>query len=65
MLYEVITQKEKKNLIFDTRPEQTGGAPEFVSDVKIDEESVAHGVGLSKKEAEQNAAKEALDALDI
>jgi len=58
-------QKEKKNLIFDTRPEQTGGAPEFVSDVKIDEESVAHGVGLSKKEAEQNAAKEALDALDI
>ncbi len=58
-------QKEKKELFFDTRPEGNSAVPEFISEVKIGEEIIASGAGLSKKEAEQNAAKKALKELKI
>lgn len=50
-------QKDKKEVIFKTTQEDTESlVPEFISMVSIDDEEIGRGKGLSKKEAEQNAA---------
>ncbi len=51
-------QKDKKDLNFVTNMEINGNnvTPEFVSVVTIDNVTIGIGKGLSKKEAEQNAA---------
>lgn len=57
-------QKEKKDVQFVTEqnPDESM-IPEFISTVKINDKPTAKGKGLSKKEAEQNAAKSALRQL--
>jgi len=57
-------QKDKKELSFITDQEESESQiPEFVSYVKIGDKNMAKGRGLSKKEAEQEAAKHALRKL--
>ncbi|HAN00611.1 MAG TPA: ribonuclease III [Marinilabiliales bacterium] len=54
-------QKDKKEVSFQTDMESNIGlTPEFVSFVCVDDKVIAKGKGLSKKEAEQNAARESL-----
>lgn len=54
-------QKDKKEVYFETiQDTEAGLIPEFISVVSIDEKIIAQGKGLSKKEAEQNAARESL-----
>ncbi len=60
-------QKNKKDINF-TCQEQTGEfdkAPVFVSHLFILDEVVGMGMGKSKKEAEQNAARQAINMLEI
>jgi ribonuclease-3 len=57
-------QKDRKEITFQTDLKPTDGAtPEFVSFVCLDDKIIAQGKGLSKKEAEQNAACESLKNL--
>lgn len=60
-------QKNKENLIFnDEEVESTETTNQyFISDVIVDENTIGSGKGLSKKEAQQNAAKEALVNIQI
>ncbi|GGF20914.1 ribonuclease III [Hymenobacter cavernae] len=59
-------QRQGKNLRYDISGQpQTGGAIEFSATVLIDDEPVATGMGLSKKQAEQTAAERALAVLGI
>ncbi|MBU8891355.1 MAG: ribonuclease III [Bacteroidales bacterium] len=59
-------QKNKTNIIFEDEEiestEQNNSY--FTSAIKIDEKIFGKGKGLSKKEAQQNASKEALISLD-
>ncbi len=56
-------QKNKLEVIFDSREELTGvnKIPQFVSYIKMLNEELGRGVGNSKKDAEQKAAKSALE----
>jgi ribonuclease-3 len=56
-------QKKKVEIIFDSHEEilGTGKIPQFVSYIKMMNEELGRGVGHSKKEAEQKAAKSALE----
>ncbi len=56
-------QKKKVEIIFDSHEEVlgTGKVPQFVSYIKMMNEELGRGVGHSKKEAEQKAAKSALE----
>ncbi len=57
-------QKDKKEIVFNTNQESSEGFnPEFVSLVIIDGKIIAKGNGLSKKEAEQDAARKSLKIL--
>lgn len=54
------SQKNKKQLLFETFEEDNANSQTaFVSKVHIDEKEVAKGRGLSKKKAEEKAAKRA------
>lgn len=57
-------QKDKKEVSFQTDQEENDAViPEFISMVLVDDKVIAKGKGLSKKEAEQNAAKATLRSL--
>lgn len=58
-------QKNKKEIIFESVEEgkDSNKEPLFVSDLKIDNETLGTGHGNSKKEAEQQAAKVALKGI--
>jgi ribonuclease III len=60
------SQKHKKELLFDTTEEFNDKTrqPKFTSVVKIDEKKIGFGTGTSKKEAHQNAARQALEKLE-
>ena len=61
------SQKGKRDVKFDTVEEypDNGRHPRFVSKVEADGKVVGRGTGSSKKEAQQNAAREALKMLDV
>lgn len=54
-------QKNKKELHFETNKVGTDSSPMFISHLLIDGNKISSGQGKTKKEAEQNAAKMALD----
>jgi ribonuclease-3 len=60
------SQKNKKELLFDTTEEfiDKTKQPKFTTVVKIDDKKIGYGTGTSKKEAHQNAARQALDKLE-
>ena len=59
-------QRQGKVLRYDLNGEaRPGGVMEFTATVLLDEEVVATGMGLSKKQAEQLAAERALTALGV
>lgn len=60
-------QKNKKEITFDHQEkiDTKTKAPVFLSYLLIFNEIVGMGLGTSKKEAEQNAAKQALEKLDV
>lgn len=60
------SQKNKKELKFDTSEEHSNDKskqPKFIAAVLIDHVEMGRGTGTSKKEAQQNAAREALKKL--
>ncbi len=57
-------QKNKKDVSFTSFEEQSDNNTIFVSHLIIVDEVVGRGVGSSKKEAEQNAAKQALKYIE-
>lgn len=63
-LQEIVQQESGKKVTY-TIIEERGPAHdrEFVAQVKVNEVVMTTGIGLSKKEAEQRAAKEAIDLL--
>ncbi|HSM47312.1 MAG TPA: putative dsRNA-binding protein, partial [Draconibacterium sp.] len=60
------SQKNKKELLFDTTEEFNDKTkqPKFTAVVKVDAKKIGFGTGTSKKEAHQNAARQALDKLE-
>jgi len=60
------SQKNKKSVRFDTLEEYPDKSkqPKFVTVVEIDGKATGKGSGFSKKEAQQNAAKESLKVLE-
>lgn len=60
------SQKYKKDLEFDTSEEfnEKSKQPKFNAVVRVDSKEVGHGTGTSKKEAQQNAARQALKKID-
>jgi ribonuclease-3 len=60
------SQKHKKELLFDTTEEFNDKTrqPKFTSVVKIDDKKIGFGTGTSKKEAHQNAARQALEKME-
>jgi len=56
-------QREKVDLVFDTQ-DTTNKKGKFESKVIINTEEKGKGIGNSKKEAEQNAAKDALNNIE-
>jgi ribonuclease-3 len=58
-------QKNKKELVFDSREEisQAHSLPVFVTHIYLMDEDLGKGSGHSKKEAEQKAAKAALEKI--
>lgn len=61
------SQKNKKAVSFDTVDESKndGKQPWFIATIEIDSELFGKGTGTSKKEAQQNASKVALDKIRI
>ena len=60
------SQKNKREIEFETIEESNEKTkqPKFKATIKIDNKEVGKGVGTSKKEAHQNAARKTLDKLD-
>ncbi|NCB07890.1 MAG: ribonuclease III [Bacteroidia bacterium] len=60
------SQKNKKELKFETIEESTDKSkqPKFVAIVEINNNEVGKGIGTSKKEAQQNAARQTLAKLE-
>lgn len=59
-------QRHGKVIRYDLNGEaRPGGVMEFTASVVLDDEVVATGMGLSKKQAEQLAAERALEALGV
>jgi ribonuclease-3 len=60
------SQKNKREVNFETIEEinEKSKQPKFIAAVEIDNKEVGKGTGSSKKEAQQNAAKETLKKLD-
>ena len=61
------SQKNKKAVSFDTVDESKndGKQPWFLATIEVDNELLGKGSGTSKKEAQQNASKVALDKIKI
>jgi len=60
-------QKNKKDVVFDTREDgldKVMKLPVFISEVEVEKNMLGKGIGASKKEAQQKAAKEALTRLE-
>jgi ribonuclease-3 len=61
------SQKNKKEIRFETT-EETGnekaGQPKFISVIIVENNQLGRGTGSSKKEAQQNACREALEILE-
>ncbi len=57
-------QKNKKDINFTCYEEQNENSIIFISHLLIVDEVVGRGTGTSKKEAEQNAAKQALEIIE-
>ena len=59
-------QKYKKDIKFETTEELTDKSrqPKFVAIVELDNKEIGKGVGTSKKEAQQNAARHTLKKLE-
>lgn len=59
-------QKNKREVKFDTIEENGdfGRQPNFIATVEIDGEQIGKGFGSSKKEAQQNAARETLALME-
>ena len=57
------SQKHKKSILFTTEEHHStkGASPAFISIVTIEEEMAGEGEGSSKKEAQQNAARIAME----
>lgn len=60
------SQKNKMDVKFDTVEEypENNKQPRFVSIVEVNHKEISRGSGSSKKEAQQNAARIALDKMD-
>lgn len=61
------SQKHKKSVKFETTEEPANDkskSPNFITIVKIENEKMGSGTGTSKKEAQQNAARETLNKLE-
>jgi ribonuclease-3 len=60
-------QKNKKDIIFNCQEQLNGNdnTPAFVSHLLIFDDIVGMGMGKSKKEAEQNAARQAIQMIGI
>ncbi|WP_321368255.1 ribonuclease III [uncultured Draconibacterium sp.] len=60
------SQKNKREIEFETTEEtdEKLKQPKFKAVVKIDDKEIGRGIGTSKKEAHQNAARETLKKLD-
>jgi ribonuclease-3 len=61
------SQKNKKEILFETTEEPVSDKqkqPRFISKVILDGRGLGSGSGTSKKEAQQNAARESLKKLD-
>lgn len=60
------SQKNKKELEFETIEEFSDKTkqPKFIAVVKIDDRKIGKGTGTSKKEAQQNAARQSLEKLE-
>jgi len=60
------SQKNKKEIRFETveEPVDKSKQPKFVATVEIDNNQVGKGIGTSKKEAQQNAARQTLTKLE-
>jgi ribonuclease III len=61
------SQKNKKEVRFETVEEplkEKMYKPRFVSVILVDNKEMGHGTGTSKKEAQQNASREALKKLE-
>ena len=59
------SQKNKKAVSFDTADESKndGKQPWFIATIEVDNELLGKGAGTSKKEAQQNASKVAVDKI--
>ena len=59
------SQKNKKEIKFETTEEITDKAkpPKFMAVVEIENKEVGRGIGTSKKEAQQNAARQTLEKI--
>jgi len=60
------SQKNKKELEFETIEEFSDKTkqPKFIAVVKIDDRKIGKGTGTSKKEAQQNAARQSIENLE-
>lgn len=58
-------QKENKDLTFEVEESEDPANKQFIAQVIIDDESFEKGHGLSKKKAEQDAARRTIEKLDL
>ena len=60
------SQKNKREVKFDTTEDSSDKSkqPKFVATVEVDKKEIGKGIGTSKKEAHQNAARETLEKLE-
>jgi len=58
------SQKNKKEVNFETIEKITENKPYFISTIKVENKIVGKGQGASKKESQQNASRSALLKLD-
>lgn len=61
------SQKNKRQVRFETQEEYPNGSkqPKFVATVEIDDKVLGKGTGSSKKEAQQNAARNTLEKMGV
>jgi len=57
-------QKNKHSINFLTREDENSQNLQFITQVFIDNKTIGEGIGCSKKESQQNAAKNALKKLE-